>query len=46
MKPKTGNSLESVVREIKRKARRKFNPEEKTRIILEGLKGEDSIAAI
>jgi transposase len=35
-----------VVREIKRKTRRKFNPEERIRIILEGLKGEDSIAAI
>jgi transposase len=46
MKPKTDQSPESVVREIKRKIRRKFNPEEKIRIILEGLKGEDSIAAI
>ena len=46
MKPKTDRSPESVVREIKRKTRRKFNPEEKIRIILEGLKGEDSIAAI
>jgi transposase len=46
MKPKTKQSPESVVREIKRKTRRKFNPEEKIRIILEGLKGEDSIAAI
>jgi transposase len=46
MKPKTNQSHESVVREIKRKIRRKFNPEEKIRIILEGLKGEDSIAAI
>ncbi|MES0448002.1 MAG: transposase, partial [Desulfobacterales bacterium] len=36
----------SVVREIKRKTRRKFNSEERIRIILEGLKGEDSIAAI
>jgi len=35
-----------VVREIKRKTRRKFNPEERIRIILEGLKGEQSIAAI
>ena len=35
-----------MVREIKRKTRRKFNPEERIRIILEGLKGEDSIAAI
>jgi transposase len=46
MKPKTNQSPESVVREIKRKTRRKFNSEEKIRIILEGLKGEESIAAI
>ena len=46
MKPKTNRSPESVVREIKRKTRRKFNPEERIRIILEGLKGEESIAAI
>jgi transposase len=46
MKPKTNRSPESVVREIKRKTRRKFNSEEKIRIILEGLKGEESIAAI
>ena len=46
MKPKTRKSPESVVREIKRKTRRKFNSEEKIRIILEGLKGEDSIAEI
>jgi transposase len=46
MKPKTNRSPESVVREIKRKTRRKFNPEEKISIILEGLKGEESIAAI
>ena len=46
MEPKTNRSAESVVREIKRKTRRKFNPEEKIRIILEGLKGEESIVAI
>ena len=46
MKPKAKQSPESVVREIKRKTRRKFNPEEKIRIILEGLRGEDSIARI
>jgi transposase len=46
MKPKTDRDPESVIREIKRKTRRKFNPEEKIRIILEGLKGEDSISAI
>jgi transposase len=39
-------SPESVVREIKRKTRRVFNAEAKARIILEGLKGEDSIAEI
>ena len=46
MKPKTKQSPEFVVREIKRKTRRRFNSEEKIRIILEGLKGEDSIANI
>ena len=46
MKPKTKQSSESVVREIKRKTRRRFNSEEKIRIILEGLKAEDSIANI
>lgn len=39
-------SPESVVRDIKRKTRRQFNAEEKIRIVLEGLKGEDSIASI
>ncbi len=42
MKPKANQSPESVVREIKRKTRRKFHSDEKIRIILEGLKGEDS----
>ena len=37
---------ESIVKEIKRKTRRKFSAEEKIRIVLEGLKGEDSITAI
>jgi len=46
MKAKTKQSPESVVREIKRKTRRRFNSEEKIRIILEGLKAEDSIANI
>ena len=46
MKSKDHQSPESVVREIKRKTRRKFSSEEKIRIILEGLKGEESIATI
>ena len=37
---------ESVVREIKRKTRRKYSSEEKIRIVLEGLRGEDTIAEI
>jgi transposase len=34
------------VREIRRKTRRKFSSEEKIRIVLEGLRGEDSIAEL
>ncbi len=45
MKPKT-SSPESIVREIKRNTRRKITAEEKIRIVLEGLKGEDSISEI
>jgi len=37
---------EQVVREIKRKTRRKFSAEEKIRIVLEGLRGEESIAGL
>ena len=37
-------SPESIVREIKRRTRRKFTAEEKIRIVLEGLRGEESIA--
>lgn len=46
MKPKTQQSPESVVREIKRNTRRRITAEEKIRIVLEGLKGEESIAEI
>ena len=44
MSPK--KSSESVVREIKRRTRKKFSAEEKIRIVLDVLKGEDSIAEI
>ena len=40
------NEPDDIVREIKRKTRRVFNSEEKIRIILEGLRGEDSISEI
>ncbi len=43
---KRGQGPESVVREIRRKTRRKFSVEEKIRIVLEGLKGEASIAEL
>ena len=46
MGPKAKQDPESVVKQIKRNTRRKFNSEEKIRIILEGLRGEDSIANI
>jgi transposase len=37
---------EKVVREIKRKTRRKFSAEEKIRIVLEGLRGDATIAEL
>jgi len=42
-KKKTKTSPEYIVREIKCMTRRKFTAEEKIRIVLEGLKGEESI---
>jgi len=37
---------ERTVRDIRRKTRKKYTSEEKIRIVLEGLRGEESIAAI
>ena len=37
---------EAVVREIRRRTRRRFSAEEKIRIVLEGLKGEESISEL
>ena len=39
-------SATEVVKEIKRQTRRKFTAEEKIKIVLEGLRGEDTIASI
>ncbi len=39
-------SAEKTVRDIRRATRRKFSAEEKIRIVLEGLRGEDSIAEL
>ncbi len=43
--PKT-QSTEAAVREIRRRTRRKFAPEEKIRIVLEGLRGEQSVSEL
>jgi transposase len=42
----TKQNSESIIRDIKRKTRKKYTAEEKISIVLEGLRGEESIAAI
>ena len=37
---------DAIVRDIKRRTRKKYNAEEKISIVLEGLRGEESIAVI
>ncbi len=39
-------SAEKTVRDIRRATRRQYSAEEKIRIVLEGLRGEDSIAEL
>ena len=39
-------STEAAVWETRRKTRRKFSPEEKVRIVLEGLRGEQSVSEL
>ncbi len=49
MRQKSGRTkapAASVVRDIRRATRRRFSSEEKIRIVLEGLRGEDSIAEL
>ncbi len=49
MKPKSSSSkkpAEQVVKDIRRKTRRHFSAEDKIRIVLEGLRGDDSIAEL
>ena len=36
-------SSERVIKDIKRKTRKQYSAEEKIRIVLDGLRGEDSI---
>ena len=40
------SSSERVIRDIKRKTRKQYSAEEKIRIVLDGLRGEDSIAEL
>lgn len=40
------SETEARVREIRRRTRRRFSSEDKIRIVLEGLKGEESIAEL
>jgi len=48
MMPRKPNkpSAEKAVRDIRRATRRRYSAEEKIRIVLEGLRGEDSIAGL
>ena len=49
MKPKSSKAkspAEQVVKEIRRKTRRHFSAEDKIRVVLEGLRGDDSIAEL
>ena len=39
-------TAENVVKDIRRKTRRHFSAEDKIRIVLEGLRGDDSIAEL
>jgi transposase len=40
------DSAEKAVRDIRRVTRRQYSAEENTRVVLEGLQGEDSIAEL
>ena len=49
MKQTSGSArkpAEAVIKDIRRATRRQFSSEEKIRIVLEGLRGEESIAAL
>ncbi len=46
MPRKKKQSSEAAVREIRRRTRRRFSAEEKVRVVLDGLRGEMSVAAL
>ena len=46
MSKKTNTPVDKTVRDIRRQTRRRFDPEAKIRIVLEGLRGELSISEL
>jgi transposase len=46
MSEETTAAVEATVREIRRKTRKTYSAEEKVRIVLEGLRGEEKIAEL
>ena len=46
MSEETTAAVEATVREIRRKTRKKYSAEDKVRIVLEGLRGEEKIAEL
>jgi transposase len=46
MEKKPKESATSLINEIKRRTRRKFSSEEKIRIVVEGMRGEESVSEI
>jgi len=46
MEKKPTQTAGQLINEIKRRTRRKFSSEEKIRIVMEGMRGEESIAEI
>lgn len=46
MKAKETKNAETIIKDIRRRTKRKFSSEEKIRIVLSGLRGDDSINTI
>ncbi len=46
MSEETTAAVEAAVREIRRRTRKKYSAEEKVRIVLEGLRGESTVAEL
>jgi transposase len=46
MSEETTKEVEATVREIRRRTRKKYSAEEKVRIVLEGLRGEEKVAEL